>query len=87
MATKFKTFHDAALKFGFMIVWMFAFVLSFYGFLDVTSLEDGSPEQTTAGLRFIALLGTGIAAACAHGYIIHLEKKKNVSGNNVLPRS
>jgi hypothetical protein len=87
MATKFKKFHDTMLKAGFMIVWMFAFILSFYGFLDAASVDDGSPEQTTAGLRFIALLGVGIAAACAHGYLIHLEKKKNDSGNNVLPRS
>lgn len=70
-----------------MIVWMFAFILSFYGFLDTVFADAGSPEQTTAGLRFLALLGVGIVAASVHGYMIHLEKKKNASGNNVLPRS
>lgn len=87
MAAKFKAIHDRALKTGFMLVWMFAFILAFYGFLDVSLTDNGSPEQTTAGLRFIALLGVGIAAASVHGYLVHLEKKKNASGNNVLPRS
>ena len=87
MKKKIRAFHDGALKTGFMIVWMFAFILSFYGFLNVAFADDGSPEQTTAGLRFLALLGVGISAACAHGYLIYLEKKKNASGNNVLPRS
>lgn len=87
MMAKFKSFHDTVLKLGFMVLWMFAFILSFYGFLDVSFAEVNSPEQTAAGLRFIALLGVGIVAASVHGYLIHLEKKKNAPGNNVLPRS
>lgn len=87
MKEKIKSIHDGALKTGFMAVWMFAFVMSFYGFLDVSLMDDGSAEQTTAGLRFIGMLSVGIVAASIHGYLIHLEKKKNASGNNVLPRS
>ena len=87
MNAKIKIVHDSMLRWGFCVLWMFAFILSFYGFLNVAFADDGSPEQTTAGLRFLALLGVGISAACAHGYLIYLEKKKNASGNNVLPRS
>lgn len=87
MNAKIKTAHDSMLRWGFCVLWMMAFLFSFYGFLDITVANDGSPEQTAAGLRFIVLLSVGIIAASIHGYLVHLEKKKNGSGNNVLPRS
>jgi hypothetical protein len=87
MVARLKSAHDLALKVGFRILWMFSFILAFYSFLDVSFADVDSPEQTTAGLRFIGMLGVGIVAASMDGYLIHLEKKKNASGNNVLPRS
>lgn len=74
--------HDSLMRGGFCALWMFAFILAFYGFLDASFADNGSPEQTAAGLRFIVLLCVGIAAASAHGYLVHIAKKKEDGKRN-----
>ena len=70
-----KAFHDSLLRFGFMALWMFAFVTTFYEFLGVTTADNGSPEQNLHAVHASVALGIGIVAAFGHAYLVHQAKK------------
>ena len=69
-----KSVHDKMLRGGLCVIWITAFLLTFYEFLFAAT-SDSPQDQATFYTRMLICAGCGILAVFSHAYLLYIAKE------------